>query len=185
MSEKIVITVEQDKAIGDFKKLNQNLYDFAHYKQSYGSKLSPLKYLTIDQMARILYEPNSYEVEKPKFEVGDIVIGIETGRAYRITSVGRNILYTERMIGSKKSSVAIDLVRHATKEEIFWAELGRDYRETKIGDCISLNGEYLKVQENMGCERYKNHISHLFAKGILINGHSDGFYPATSFIKLP
>src|SRR5699024_11188911 len=93
---------------------------------NWGNDLESLNQLPPHQLARILYEPNSFEVE-PEFEIGQWVKsrhGIGTGKITKIDRMGQ---YTDfAMIG------ASDDIRNATPQEIaaektrrWWKESGR------------------------------------------------------------
>lgn len=66
---KIILTQVQAKAIELYKQAGTTIEEFARFAHVWKSDFSPLKGLTVDQMARILYETGSFEVEQPKFEV--------------------------------------------------------------------------------------------------------------------
>src|SRR5699024_4059178 len=89
------------------------------------------------QQARVLYEPNSFEVE-PEFEIGQWVKsrhGIGTGKITKIDRMGH---YTDfAMIA------ASDDIRHATPQEIatektrrWWKESGRGVWELRENDAL-------------------------------------------------
>jgi hypothetical protein len=66
---------------------------------------------------------------------------------------------------------------HATKEEIIFAELGREVGEFVEGDVYTYNGNHMNVINGSSAidvirENYKS-------------GKIKGFYPANSFIEFP
>ncbi len=60
---KIIVTQLQENAIELYKEEGKTIEQFIWFAHVWTSQFSPLKDLTVDDMARILYEPDSYEVE--------------------------------------------------------------------------------------------------------------------------
>lgn len=92
-----------------------------------------------------------FEIEQAKFEVGDVVKSIAFGNIFKITDVDSKDPVGEATYLFSDNKEAIGRVTqlsleskffvHATKEEAFWAELGRGYREFLTGDVIILEGQ--------------------------------------------
>ena len=68
-------------------------------------------------------------------------------------------------------------IEQPTKEEIFWAELGREVGEMKIGDAYThLDGRVFTVDKPLRIDT----VSRMYKEGQLV-----GFYPAESFKRFP
>ena len=70
MTNKIQLTVQQEKAIKLYKKSDLDLANFVSNRKKWSIYYVSIKDLEIDDFARLLYEPNSYEVVN-EYEVGD------------------------------------------------------------------------------------------------------------------
>lgn len=136
--EKIKITQAQRDAIEQYKNNGHNLNIFVASRRGFHSQYKPLKEMTVDDMARLLYEPNSYEVE-PEFKVGDNVL-TDKGRvmeilrevncdSFKVGFIANGEMYKE--VISKKS-----VERHATDEEVWWARHGRKPWQVIEGDML-------------------------------------------------
>ena len=187
MSEKIVITKEQDERIKAFSIMSSKSGILKGHMNGWTqSDNLCLNTLSIDQMARILYEPNSYEVEQAKFEVGDWVTRISgndnkghsfcNGRTFKVVGTAKNGI---TVVDDQQWYHSTNALRHATKEEIFWAELGREVNEFVDGDRIIFKDDSSFIIDSV----YQSATD--FVKGRLEKGRVNGFYPASSYVKLP
>lgn len=178
MSEKIILTVEQEKSLNGFKMRNMGIEEFLGIKGMWAKELSPLKTVTVEEMARILYEPNSYVVDQPKFKKDDRVVfknGHKFEHGGKVATIVRKEdgywwLDTGKMVTEES-------IRLETTEEAFWAQLGREVGEFKIGDAtltVNDTAYFLENDEDV-----------LDEKDEYNNGRLKGFYPAESFIKIP
>jgi hypothetical protein len=190
MNEKIVLTVEQGKAVENFKEQNDSLEYLAIRK----SESKAFKYMykafndmTLDEIVKALYV--GYEVEKPKFEVGEWVTRNKTmetddkgwleGYTFQIMSIGsvfnRSI---PSAIESTGRSHNLKSLRHATPEEIIFAELGREVGEFKDGDQIITTWDAIARVDTSRKDSGS-------AKELYKASQLKGFYPSESFIKFP
>src|SRR5690625_2431488 len=87
--------------------------------ENWGNDLEPLNQLPPHQLARILYEPNSFEI---KFKAMDLVV-------YADGSIKE---YIPVPIGSEQEMP----IRHATNQEIWWFNHGRKPWELKRDDIL-------------------------------------------------
>lgn len=173
MTNKVVLTKEQAEAIEKYKLMSWDVSNFIAVKDQWTSKYAPLKTLTVDEMAIALYV--GYEIEQPKIEVGDWVVRTKYGfhGVKRVSSIDHRYLKVEE----DDVSYLLENTRHATKEEIFWAELGRESGELRIGDVYCYeNGISYSIDNQDRLEMVKNR----YKKGSL-----KGFYPAESFKPFP
>lgn len=184
--EKVVLTKDQATELESFKRLGCSLEDWVNNKNNPVEPYSVIHDLSLDQMAKVLYHPDGYEVEQPKFKAGDKVMlwgGVVTLKDSR------------ELLGSVAWSVeenngvhlyASDLVR-ATPEEVYWlGTLGREkVGDFRKGDVIKCGDKFLQVFENMGCDIYGSHISPEFAGTLYSDGSLYAISPAESFKPLP
>lgn len=186
MSEKLQVTAEQHLALRDFFSFFKEspLKMFATHGKLFDAEYKSLKDLSIDQMAVAQFV--GYEIERPKFEVGEWATRTKTasrnpqfaeGRTFKITE-----LYTRSAVDEDEGIHSIVSIRHATKEEILWAELGRGVGEFVEGDVViekdgtsHLLGEYPgELADDLE-----------FAKDNYVANNLKAFYPASAIIKLP
>lgn len=159
-----------------------------HYNYNWKGKLHPLNHLPQSTLSRALLI--GYEVEE-EYKSGDWVAceyedGTWIAQIERIEGVKVFAKWELRSLDWNR----IEDIRHATPEEIkaeqerrVWKKIGREVNEIRPGDCIASNGNYYKVFDNIGCQKYNNHISPGFAVDLIEGGASHGFYPAESFIS--
>lgn len=180
---KVVLTKEQVDAIEKrklyFNDSDERLIDFQYHIHS-DSNTDDTKYCNdseclndispIDLAKALLI---GYEIEQPKFEVGDIVTHVKGAfkGAKSLIFVGEDLV---KIKGEEVTLFLLENIRHATKEEIFWAELGREVGEFREGDVrIKHNGDAIVVcNEDYANEHYKK-------------GNLKGFYPSNSFKPFP
>ncbi|QJI52382.1 hypothetical protein [Psychrobacillus phage Perkons] len=178
MTEKVKITHEQLKALEEFKKYSNSLQYFINNRKDWNNVYAPLKDFAVDEFARLLYEPNSYEVEET-FKVGDKVVdlnGTYKGVHTVICIVGQRFV---RVLDISNLEFAIKNLRHATKDEIkaekerqLWNSIGREVGEFKDGDIHILKNGYSVQISNVDHAREK-----------YTNGYLKGFYPIESFVS--
>lgn len=176
---KIVISEEQNKAIEIYKKQGSSLQQFTKFSHIWNGPFSPLKSFTVDELARILYEPNSYEVNQLEYIVGEWVTYPNVDQGNNVVKISA-IQYAHGRVQFETVSgwrAIRDIKRGATIEEVFWAELGREVGQLKARDNIRLlNGKSHTVGVSI-CE--------MDADREFKDGRITGFYPAESFIKFP
>jgi hypothetical protein len=184
--EKIILTVEQGEVIknmpGRHWRNDEVIEHHAKYKWT-DKRNEALNDLSISQLARILYEPNSYEVEKPKFEVGDWVVFEKSNTIKRVeTIIGQGI---SGCLNGGCVMAHRDNFRHATKEEIFWAELGREVGEFVEGDVLltKFDGTIEVVDDAKIVSKNTCYLNDTLIWSQ--EGSIKGFYPANAFIKFP
>lgn len=144
--------------------------------------------LSMEKLVRALYI--GFEVEE-EYKVGDSIVktnGTTFSTFSRIAKVHQ--VFGKRVTIENGGSLSFKEIRHATPEEIkteqerrVWKKIGREVNEIRPGDCIASNGNYYKVFDNIGCQKYNNHISPGFAIDLIEGGATHGFYPAESFIE--
>lgn len=187
MVEKVKLTREQVDAIEKYKSQGHNLAVFvAHGKTGFHGELEPLRTLSIDEMGRLLYEPDSYEVE-PEYKVGDWIVfesvikDLLIGRVEKVSKTNVDTDY----IGSNgyKQNFSIGGIRHASYEEVrvekerrVWAKTGREVGEFRDGDFV-INSQDVLIRVDSDnkairiSERYSNRETF------------KGFFPSESFIS--
>ena len=177
MSEKIILSVVQAERIKNYLKgaEKQDVME-KHFEGWKDENNKCLSVLSIDQMARILYEPNSFEVEEPRIKENDWVTRITGSTCGRSEfAEGRTfkaIKVSSLVKDSDTNYHGLNALRPATKEEIFWAELGREVGEFHEGDRgIASNGALWMKKHNLEREYKINLLT--------------GFYPANSFLTFP
>jgi hypothetical protein len=184
-----VLTPEESKAIKWVLRQIQykdhpSVFVEEHMKNNMDGWIGEAKALNglhIDALIRALYI--GYEIEKPKFEVGDIVVGLTTGFIYKLThTCGRDFYATKLSNGEKSLYVDVDVIRHATKEESFWTELGREVGEFVEGDVVIENDNMTHL-----IGEYKEELADdlEFAKNYYTKKLLKGFYPVEAFVKFP
>jgi len=187
--KKVKLTKEQEKAIQERKfnyfETDEFLIDFQYFihsdsnkdDTSYCNEHECLNDITPIDLAKALLV--GYEIEQPKFKVGDWVL-YKYDSATRMTTKIIDIQYEHNRVQFENVSgwkAIHEIERLVTKEEIFWAELGREYREFRNDDIIILQGE-------LGFK-----IHHGRQVSVAINqwekGKVTGIYPAESFKPFP
>lgn len=134
---KVKLSKEQEIAIihgeANLSWVNDN-FVFSHCNDSFPHKLSSLADLKLDDLIRALYI--GYEVE-PEFEVGDWVNHRLHGIG-KVIEVNKNTLEIYRSPGDEEDPYVWHKknVRHATKQETWWAKHGRNVWELKPGDIL-------------------------------------------------
>lgn len=177
--EKIKLTVEQAGALKMWKEGSINLNTFIKVKTAKASMFhyEPLRDFSFDEFARLLYEPDSSEVEET-CKVGDWVFveGDNWKKLREILNIKRGFATIETYEGLKNTDIPTSALRHATLEEIkaeqerrVWAKIGREVGQFMCGDTAR--------HVNDGS------VSGLgFLNDCYKNGTLKGFYPAESFI---
>lgn len=181
MSEKAVLTNKEigalESAIANEKGDKAQVLRFQGMTNcSWRNECSPLNEMSFEKVARALFI--GYEVEKPKFKVGDKITWDGLGEVLEISNIfdvsGTPFCNFENMAGS----CSLARVRHATPEEIYWLhELGRDkVLDIEIGDYILFDsGDTLYIHD----ENTMSAAINLYSEEI------KGIYPAESFKPFP
>ncbi|MDX1769926.1 MAG: hypothetical protein R3328_00225 [Planococcaceae bacterium] len=176
---KVVLTKEQGEAIEVLKSAPRDHWGYVAERmkeKSFSHDYEPFNHMMLDDVIKAYYE--GYEIEQPKFEVGDWVV--RKGKVQQIKfvlascAIGQEFYYETDKIGVVYKSE----IRHATKEEIFWAELGREVGEFKKGDVVVTNG--FNSSYKLESKQDFLDIARDY-KGDYIKG----FYPAESFKPFP
>lgn len=144
---KVKITQEQAEAIEDYKRFGSLEY-FAISRHEFTYEYKSLKTLSIDEMARILYKPDGYEIEPehPSFELHSYVTCEESNvwqvvkeDLYRVVLQGREAI---KQVGY--SSENFKKYTDSTTEEIaefkefrWWKSHNRDVWQLKENDVLS------------------------------------------------
>lgn len=188
MIVKVKLTQEQVEALKIYKEAGHNLAVFAANRRGFHGPYESLKILSIDELGRVLYEPNSYEVE-PQFKVGDWVvrdtefrnfIDDEKYQNYHVGSVFKiQTVLNGYAIDERGTNHDLENIRHANLEEIkaekerqLWKSIGREVGEFRLGDVmIKNNGDSVVIRNLEGA-------IHNYQQGI-----RKGFFPAESFIS--
>lgn len=197
--QKIVLTVEQETALAEFKKWNGDKSKaYGWFIEKGGENLNkykPLYELTPQQFALVLLD--WYEVEQPQFQVGDWATRInananmkyrkeyENGYTFQIGYVNKGGVCKENE--SDDFQHVMRNLRHSTPEEIkaakereIWAKMGREVGEFKEGDIfIDKNNTCFEVSQRVEEDK----IRESSAKKWYANGDMKGLYPAESFIS--
>ena len=187
MSEKVVLTQEQAEAIERLVSIHESDTEKAEIhriligeKLSCGWRADHLRAAnTIDDLVFIDALRIGYEVEKPKFQVGDKVTwdGLE-----EVLVIGKIYSVDRKLSCSFEESAGcclLDGLRHATPEEIYWLhELGRD----KVGDFRE--GDVIITQEvsyRYSMDGEVDTIGPETTKLWMDQGIIKGIYPVESF----
>lgn len=173
--EKVKLTREQAEAFKGFKAGNFKLIDFIESREYWSNAFEPLKDIAVDKFARMLYEPDSYEVDE-EYKVGGWVVDVATGKVHEVAEIKGKAIITPTGL-----KIGFSWLRHATSEEIkaeqerrVWAKIGREVGEFRVGDIRVLKGTVSGfVRTN--CVRN--------ARDEYQDGQLKGFYPAESFIS--
>ena len=183
MSEKVVLTAEQQSELKAFKDLGRTLEDWISNKNNPLEPNSKLHQLKLDEMARILYA-DDYEVENPKFQKGDYIIR-KNGEKFESGGRVDEFSYYDEMVSyvvlHTGWRVPAEAVRLASEEEVFWlGELGRDeVGDFRIGD-IFVDGKGYSYDISETDERDFDLLVSM-AKDWYFEGDITGIYPAESF----
>lgn len=153
--EKVKLTQEQADAVVMFKK--EQFKALKREKKKPSHNLSdwalPLFELDADDIQNALFE--GYEVE-PEFYVGDWVNHRLHGFG-KVIEVNKTTLEIYRSSGDEEGAYVWHKknVRHATKQEAWWAKHGRNVWELKPGDIIRVPGRsYHEVTSSINdCKR--------------------------------
>ena len=158
MTEKVKITKEQERALGSllhkWELPKREIIAKSIEKGWISPNHSSLNDFTPEEIALLLC--GWYEVEQP-FQVGDWVyksfLGPSVARITKI--VDDEIVSTDdKNLRGTDLRVYKTKLRHATPEEIaqekkrrFWAELGREADEYKVGDVVAKNGNIQDITD--------------------------------------
>ena len=122
MTEKITITQEQSEALIAVLSTNDRvkvLHNHANLRKWFGAGHKPVLEIPFGNLARILYEPNSYQVE-PEYKVGDWVVsrGLHFGKIDAIINAKFIGTWFNEGRTDRMECEASAFIRHATPEEI-------------------------------------------------------------------
>ncbi|GGN64443.1 hypothetical protein [Oceanobacillus indicireducens] len=136
---KVILTKEQAKAMEELKSehLTGEVVKI-HLNDRWSLGLESLNDLTVDEFAQAYYSEDGYEVE-PEYKVGDHVINQE-GRVVEILEDGRasfSLGFIDNGKMFKEETPKSCILRHATKEEVWWASHGREPWELKNNDILN------------------------------------------------
>lgn len=182
---KVILTKEQAEAF-DFLKgyyFNDENYNSLIEKKCEGYTHPNVKALNeVNHIDFVRALDNGYEIEQPKFEVGDWAIRINDLDSYnayfkgekpfKITEVKELCVIDDKACGHNFRNI-----RHATKEEAFWAELGRDVGEFRKGDILP------SMFSKSNLYKLNSLQDVLDAKMDYRAGRLRGYYPAESFVS--
>lgn len=188
MTKKIQLTQEQANKVELAKELKDRRVPLLEYvaknQEIPNASYRCLKGISLDDLARVLYEPNSYEVI-PAIKVGDWVVKADGEKflngatAVKIEDVKEPYAYWG---GAERKNLRIVNFRPATPEEIksekerqLWAKLGREVGEFRVGDVrVDEDGYTFSVSSESEVVR----INGRYNKGLV-----RGFYPVEGFIS--
>jgi len=177
MSEKVILTKKQAEAIEIFKNDARDTLEYIAKRKIENNPpfkhcYKPFNDMTIDDIALAAF--SGYEIEQSKFEVGDVVVGLKSGSLFKITGeIGKNFYGTRLKDGEPNFLLDSEMIRHATKEEIFWAELGREVGEFREGDItLTIHSTEYRIDSKDTILDEKDEYS---------KGKLKGFYPTESF----
>lgn len=195
MTEKIQITQPQAEVVQMAMKTKENREAVLGYvargvpipNRSY----RVLSVLPFDDLARVLYEPDSYEV-KPAFEVGQYVSKTD-GNLFSNGSIAAKVkeIHSYRLIlDGPTGHYTLDFIRPSTPEETkaekerqLWAKIGREVGDFLINDKIVYKNETIRIvstgHEGLGFSEVRPSL----AKSSYLGGQIKGFYPVESFVS--
>ncbi|GIO18107.1 hypothetical protein J18TS1_12070 [Oceanobacillus oncorhynchi subsp. incaldanensis] len=154
--EKVKLTQEQENCIHELlnnqgrspKYVLVTHIECTFFKSdAWAEKFKCFNNLSVDDMAKVLYTPNSYEVI-PQYKVGDwVIFEYKAVRVIgEILEIETDEFFTAKVDDPKyqvPQNIALSKLRHATPEEIqqekkrrFWDKLGREVDEWKEGDIV-------------------------------------------------
>lgn len=177
MTEKVKLTREQAEALELYKANTGKdlgwVQYFVEYRHCFNYEYLPLKGFTFDEFARVLYLPDSYEVEE-EYKVGDWVVNTANSRIAKVEKDAPDRVWVD---DEKARYFMKSALRHATPEEIkaekerrVWKKIGREVGEFRDGDIAFTNKGSIWQSAQFNKESYKH-------------GELKGFYPAESFIS--
>lgn len=195
MTEKVKLTQEQADALKIYKDAGHNLAVFAANRRGFHGPYESLKTLSIDELGRVLYEPNSYEVE-PQIKHGYWVKAVLQGNDYITYGKIDTEAFEDFVFDYLKQNNEWGRIRKhkddlelMTPEEIkleknrrLWKSIGREVGELKEKDLVVYENKYFRLFNNMGCEIYGFHMDPVYASKLFDHGNINGFYPSESFI---
>lgn len=186
--ELVVLTKNQAKAIEIFRENNNNNAQILgiHFSKGAVTKLhKDLQTMYVDDLAKALYI--GYEIEQPEYEVGEKVVSnfdssYEVGSVTAVSECGKGLTVSFR---THMVSTAAIHFRYATKEEAFWAELGREVNEIIEGDVVSTKFDYSYevVSDLVNTTRKTCTVNDVL--GWIAEGSVKGIYPAESLKLFP
>lgn len=169
--KKINITKKQSDIINTLLKKTSReevLNNHAQTAYEWNGSTNVLNFLSFDEMARILYEQNSYNI-LPNLESGDIIASTNNGELFKIISINPESKY----INSDKGFIQKDAIRIATKEEKWFFERNRKLWEIRKNDILKPKKSGSIVEVNSVAEN---------GKSMRFNGYN-GFYTLENIRK--
>lgn len=188
------ISQEQENALLEFKKNNSTLEGFSTQRQTYSNRYKPLKHFSLDEFARLLYEPDSYVVDKKTY--GAWVKSIQAGDNFNVRGQVDTVAFddivfsyfnddneSDRRRLNKNDVVLLTPSEIVTEENRrMWIELRRSVGVFKIGDVLfDYENEIFLVTPSSFVSEGK--VSVEDAKNWYQNGDVTGFHPIESFIS--
>lgn len=193
MTNKVVLTKEQARAIEELKSKGgrDNLEYIARRKFKNDDFLYgyiPFNTMELDVIAKALLI--GYEIEKPKVKIGEWATNPVCNHTFLVYAVTDNQVVrkedAEFWDSGRTSEVRwypIETTITCTKEEIFWAELGRNKNEIRVDDILlDVHGELFRVNDEL---ILTSDIYESTALEWLKVGRLKTFYPAESFKEFP
>lgn len=165
MSEKVKVSHRQNIALDEMKNQNNDDWFINNHQSAcgYDENWSSLEKLSVAELSRALYI--GYEVEE-EYKIGDWVFvdwNLSDGEVYEVIDIEKGCV---RIDWKGNQWPSMDIVRHATEEEItqekerrFWNSLGRDVWELKLGDILSRSHE--DFAESITVKEIKDDINHI------------------------
>ena len=178
--EKFKLTVEQEVALKEYKDFNESepLQTYLAAKDTFTCEYKSLVNFTADEFARLLYQPDSYEVEI-SWNIGDWTKYWNVIKKQWLYGVIKhtNIRSVDLDIDGKVYVVTFDRLKSCTPEEI------KAKKECKVWKSIGREvGEF--TEADIGIDRAGNirdgkvDLEHYYKNGTLVR-----LYPAESAIS--
>lgn len=141
MTEKVKITQEQDQSIKTLvsDRGKERVLELHVIKDWELERNKCLNEIPTEDMARILYEWDSYEIE-PEYKVGDWVVCTHLSSALKIIAIQYENSRVQYMDVSNWQPIA-GIGRHATPEEIVEEKERRKWAEIEVGDVLRIKDE--------------------------------------------
>lgn len=190
--EKVKLTREQAGRIEDFKSGSSKVLAVkTHLNDKWKSEINQCLYgLSNEQFIRVLYEPNSYEVEE-KIKIGDwakfhhygdewiaVVSEVSHASGYCLPDYDIHVCQNDRfymVTNPTKSEIK------AEKERRVWKSIGREVGEFKHQDILMTDDGPIIVMRPSSVVPYHGEI--ITVDELYAQRKIEGFYPVESFIS--